>query len=52
MKRADIILRYGDEQIEEAVELRNLVVETPVDTEIQLNIWRNGKNKELTIMAS
>ncbi len=50
LRRGDIIMRYGDEPIEEAVELRNLVSATPVDTEVKLHIWRSGKINELTVV--
>ena len=49
LMRGDIIVHYGGEQIDEAMELRNLVAATPVDTEVELKIWRNGKLKEVAV---
>lgn len=43
-------MRYGDEQIEGAVELRSLVAATPAGTEAKLNTWRNGKVRGLTVV--
>ncbi|RLB03712.1 MAG: DegQ family serine endoprotease, partial [Deltaproteobacteria bacterium] len=45
-----VILRYGDKQIKEAMELRNLVASTAVNTKIKLKIWRNEKTKEVTVV--
>lgn len=50
LRRGDIILQYGDEQVERAVELRNLVTAMPAGTEAKLNAWRNGEVRELTVV--
>jgi len=50
LRRGDIVLSYGDEKIEEAMELRNLVATTPVNTRVELNIWRKGQFKKSNVV--
>ncbi|MCX8026758.1 MAG: DegQ family serine endoprotease [Thermodesulfovibrionales bacterium] len=41
--RGDIILRYGGKKIKDVSTLRNLVAQTKVGSEVELLIWRKGK---------
>jgi len=50
LHRGDIIVRYGDEEIEESMELRNLVADTPIDKKVALTLWRNGKRTQATVV--
>jgi serine protease Do len=50
LRRGDIIVRYGDKEIEEATALRNLIADTPINKKVALTIWRDKKNAEVTVV--
>jgi serine protease Do len=50
LRRGDIIVRYGDETIKEAIELRNLVADTPINKKIGLTVWRDGKRVQVRVV--
>jgi serine protease Do len=50
LSRGDIIVRYGDEEIEEATTLRNLIADTPINKKVTLTVWREGKTTEVTVV--
>jgi serine protease Do len=50
LRRGDIIVRYGDEEIEEATSLKNLIADTPINKKVILTIWREGKTTEVTVV--
>ncbi|MDD5065748.1 MAG: DegQ family serine endoprotease [bacterium] len=49
LKGGDIIIQYGDEQIKDVTQLRNMVAETAPGSKIKLRIIRKGEEKSLTI---
>jgi serine protease Do len=50
LRRGDIIVRYGDEEIEEATALRNLIADTSINKKVTLTVWREGKTTEVTVV--
>jgi len=50
LRRGEIIVRYGDEEIREAAALRNLVAGTPINNKVPVSLWRNGKRTEVTVV--
>ena len=50
LRRGDIIVRYGDDAIEEATSLKNLIADTPINKKVTLTVWREGKNTEVTVV--
>jgi serine protease Do len=50
LHRGDIIVRYGDEEIEEATALRNMIADTPINKKVTLTVWRDSKNTEVTVV--
>jgi len=50
LRRGDIIVRYGNVEIEEATELRNLVAATPINKKVGLIVWRGGKKTDVTVV--
>jgi serine protease Do len=50
LRRGDIIVRYGDEEIEEATALRNLIADTPINKKISLVVWRDKRSTEVTVV--
>jgi serine protease Do len=51
LRRGDIIVRYGDGEIEEATALRNLIADTPINKKVTLTVWRERKNTEVTVVT-
>jgi serine protease Do len=50
LRRGDIIVRYGDEEIEEATALRNLIADTPINKKVPLTVWRDKKTTQVTVV--
>lgn len=50
LRRGDIIVRYGDEEIGEATALRKLIAGTPINKKVPLTIWRDKKTIQVTIV--
>jgi serine protease Do len=50
LRRGDIIVRYGNEEIEDDTELRKVVADTPMNKQILLIVWRNRKNIEVPVV--
>ena len=50
LRRGDIIVRYGDDEIEEVTALRNLIADTPINKKVPLSVWRDRKNTEVTVV--
>ena len=49
IKSGDIILKFNDIKIKNMNELPKVVAETPVGKSVNVEIWRNGKIKTLTV---
>ena len=49
LKRGDVVLEYRGKKIKSADELRNKVAGTPIGEEVQLTVWRNKKELELSV---
>ena len=47
--RGDVLLEYRGETIRDVNHLRNIVARTPVDTEVEITVLRNGERKTLTM---
>ena len=50
LRRGDIIVRYGDEEIEEATALRKLIAGTPINKKVPLTVWRDKKTIRVTVV--
>ena len=50
LRRGDIIVRYGDDEIEKVTALRNLIADTPINKKVPLSVWRDRKNIEVTVV--
>jgi serine protease Do len=50
LRRGDIIVRYGNEEIEDAMELRKLVADTAINKQVLLIVWRNRKSIEVAVV--
>ena len=48
LKKDDIVIRYGDKEINDSSVLQNAVAATPADQDVRLTIVRDGQQKELT----
>ncbi len=48
-KRADIVIGYGSKEIGDMNQLRNMVAQTAVGTEVEVKVMRDGKEKVLTV---
>ncbi|HXV26076.1 MAG TPA: DegQ family serine endoprotease [Alphaproteobacteria bacterium] len=42
LKQGDVILGFGDREVEEMRDLPRIVAETPADKKVELRIWREG----------
>jgi serine protease Do len=49
LRRGDIIVRYGDEEIGEATALRKLIAGTPINKKVPLTVWRDKKTIQVTV---
>jgi serine protease Do len=49
VKPGDVILKVGDETIEQSANLSNAIARTQPGKDAQLTVWRGGKEKELTV---
>lgn len=45
----DVVLRFGDTDIDKVRQLSRIVAETPVDEKVKLEIWRKGKKQTVQI---
>ena len=50
LRRGDIIVRYGDDEIEKVTALRNLIADTPINKKVPLSVWRDRKNTKVTVV--
>lgn len=50
IKAEDIVVRYNDKATEDAGQLRNLVAETLPGATVKIEVIRNGKRKELSVV--
>ena len=48
LRSGDVILRFGEEAVDDARELARLVAQTPVGKDVTLKVWREGERVELT----
>ena len=49
LQRGDVLLEYRGQKIRDVNHLRNIVARTPVDTEVEITVLRNGEKKTLTM---
>ncbi|MEJ2726237.1 MAG: trypsin-like peptidase domain-containing protein, partial [Deltaproteobacteria bacterium] len=49
LKRGDIVLKYGEKKVRTGDNLRNDVADTKAGTEVKLTVWRDDKEKVLTV---
>jgi serine protease Do len=49
LKKNDVVITYGDEEIPDSATLRNDVAQTPVGREVKLTILREGKKEHVTV---
>jgi serine protease Do len=49
LKKDDVIIAYRGKKVSDMNELRNAVAETPVGTEAEITVLREGKKEELTV---
>ena len=49
LKRGDVVLEYQGNKIDNATEFRNKVADTAVGDKVIMTIWRDGKEKKLTV---
>jgi serine protease Do len=49
IEKGDVILKYKGEQVSQAAALRNMVAETTPGKDVKVELWRNGKQKEVTV---
>ena len=49
MKRGDIIRTYKGTTVKDPTHLRTLVAETPPDSSVPVEVWRNGKKTTLSV---
>ncbi|NOY60659.1 MAG: Do family serine endopeptidase [Calditrichaeota bacterium] len=49
VKEEDIIIKLNDEKIENRDQLTNKVASYPPDSKVKLTVWRDGKEKVLTV---
>ncbi len=49
LKPRDVILVFDGKPVQDMRDLPRLVAETPIDTEVTLKVWRNGKAKEISV---
>ncbi len=49
LQRGDVLLEYRGKTIRDVNHLRNIVARTPVGSEVEITVLRNGKKKTLTM---
>ncbi|MBN1503882.1 MAG: DegQ family serine endoprotease [Candidatus Eisenbacteria bacterium] len=49
LRQGDVILQFEGKKVATTVELRNLVVETPPETDVDVTILRDGKEKKVRV---
>ena len=49
LKKNDVVIAYGGQEIRNSIELRNEVAATPIGHEAKITVLRNGKREELVI---
>lgn len=49
LQRGDVLLEYRGKKVRDVNHLRNIVARTPVGSEVELTILRNGEQKTLTM---
>ena len=49
LENGDIITKLNGKAVKNVQELRNQIAATPPNTDLKVNVFRNGENKELTI---
>jgi serine protease Do len=52
LKNADVIVSYDGKKVNAETDLPKLVAATPIDTQVKLVIYREGKRKELFITVT
>jgi len=50
IKAGDVVLKFNGEEVDEPRELSRLVAETEVGTKVSVELWRNGKKVEKTVV--
>jgi serine protease Do len=49
IKRGDVVLSYQGQPVSDSGALRNEVANTPTGQEVQVTVWRDGKERTLTV---
>ena len=49
LQRGDVLLEYRGKKVRDVNHLRNIVARTPVGSEVELTVLRNGEQKKLTM---
>jgi serine protease Do len=49
LNKGDVVLSYQGKDIPDAAALRNDVANSPVDQEVKITVWRNGKKQNLRV---
>jgi serine protease Do len=49
LKKNDVVIAYLGKEVSDSSQLRNVVAETPIDTEAKTTILRGGKKEEFTV---
>ena len=49
VRKEDIVLAYQGKEIRDAGEFRNRVAMTPIGEEVRVALWRDGKEREVTV---
>ena len=49
LKVGDVILKFNGTDVEEMRDLPRIVADTPADSEVEIEIWRDGRNENLTV---
>ncbi|HEY9174274.1 MAG TPA: DegQ family serine endoprotease [Verrucomicrobiae bacterium] len=49
LKEGDVVVRYNGKQVNDSRHLRLMVAQTPPDTEVKLEVIRDGKTRNVTV---
>jgi S1-C subfamily serine protease len=49
LKKGDVITEYNDQHVEEIVQFRRMVQETPPGRTVQLSVWRDGHAQTISV---
>ncbi len=49
LQRGDVLIEYRGQKIRDVNHLRNIVARTPVDSEVEITVLRNGEKKTVTM---